>query len=184
MDETNSKMKPTFPILHTERLLLRQFAEDDLENVFKGLSHPEIIKYYGISYQTLEESEEQLKFYKELEESKTGLYWAICSADNQTFMGAGGFNNLSQEHKKAEVGFWLLTDFWRKGIMSEAMPVICQYAFDILGLHRMDGFVETENTACKRAMEKLGFQHEGFMIDCEIKRGRFISLDIYAMLNR
>ena len=48
-----------FPILKTERLLLRQFVDTDLENVFKGLSHPEIIKYYGVSYQTLEATKAQ-----------------------------------------------------------------------------------------------------------------------------
>ena len=51
-----------FPILKTERLLLRQFADTDLENVFKGLSHPKVIKYYGVNYQTLEATKEQMTF--------------------------------------------------------------------------------------------------------------------------
>lgn len=47
-------MTREFPIIKTDRLLLRQFVESDLENVFNGLSHPDIIKYYGVSYLTLE----------------------------------------------------------------------------------------------------------------------------------
>ena len=46
-------MKKEFPTIKTEKLLLRQFADSDLENVFKGLSNPEVIKYYGVSFQTL-----------------------------------------------------------------------------------------------------------------------------------
>ena len=168
--------------ISTERLLLRQFVQEDLANVFSGLSHPDIIEYYGISYQTLEETKQQLKFFSDLEKNGTGIWWAVCSLDNKTFYGAGGLNNLSNTHRKAEIGFWLFPDFWGKGIMHEAMPLICQYGFEELGLHRIEGFVETNNINCKKALLKLEFEHEGTMRDAEIKNGKFISLDVYAKL--
>ena len=171
-----------FPTIKTERLLLRQFSDSDLENVFNGLSHPEIIKYYGVSFQTLETTKEQMVFFADLEKNETGIWFAVCSADNKTFYGAGGLNNLSKEHKKAEIGFWLISDFWGQGIMKEAMLLICNYGFDNLELHRIEGFVESENKNCKNAMSKLDFQHEGTMKECEIKNGKFISLDIYAKI--
>ncbi|OXA99944.1 GNAT family N-acetyltransferase [Flavobacterium plurextorum] len=175
-------MKKEFPTIKTERLLLRQFADSDLENVFKGLSHPEVIKYYGVSFQTLEATKEQMLFFADLEKNETGIWFAICSADNKIFYGAGGLNNLSKEHKKAEIGFWLISNFWGQGIMKEAMPLICNYGFDNLELHRIEGFVESENMNCKNAMAKLDFQYEGTMKDCEIKNNKFISLDIYAKI--
>jgi len=175
-------MTSEFPIIKTDRLLIRQFVESDIENVFKGLSHPDIIKYYGVSYDTLKATNEQMKFFADLEKDGTGIWWAIFSVDNKTFYGAGGLNSLSNKHRKAEIGFWLLPDFWGQGIMTEAMPLICNYGFDKFGLHRIEGLVETENTNCKRAMAKLDFRHEGTMADCEIKNGKFVSLDIYAKL--
>ena len=171
-----------FPIIKTERLLLRQFVESDLENVFKGLSDPDIIKHYGVSYNTLDEAKEQMKFFSDLEKNETGIWWAICSPDNKTFYGAGGLNSLNREYRKAEIGFWLLTDYWGQGIMTEVLPIICAYGFDHLGLHRIEGFVESDNMNCKKAMQKLDFIHEGTMTDCEIKNGNFISLDIYAKI--
>ncbi len=171
-----------FPIIKTDRFLLRQFDERDLENVYKGLSDPEIIKYYGVSYKSPEETKAQMRFFSDLEKDGTGIWWAICSLDNKVFYGAGGLNSLSKEHKKAEIGFWLLTEFWRQGIMTDVIPIICKYGFDNLGLHRIEGLVESENLNCKNAMKKLDFDHEGTMKDCEIKNGKFISLDIYARL--
>jgi ribosomal-protein-alanine N-acetyltransferase len=173
-------MTTEFPIIKTERLILRQFVANDLENVFKGLSHPDIIKYYGVSFQTLEATKEQMAFFADLEKNETGIWWAVCSSDNKTFYGAGGLNSLSKERKKAEIGFWLISDFWGQGIMKEAMPLICNYGFDNLELQRIEGFVESENMNCKNAMAKLDFQYEGTMKECEFKNGRFISLDIYA----
>lgn len=176
-------MTTEFPIIKTDRLLLRQFVENDIENVFKGLSHPDVVKYYGVSYQTLEATKKQMDFFADLEKNETGIWWAVCSADNKTFYGAGGLNSLSAAHKKAEIGFWLISDYWGKGIMTEAMPLICNYGFDNLGLHRIEGIVETDNRNCKNALAKLDFQHEGTMKECEIKNGQFISLDIYAKFN-
>lgn len=172
-----------FPIIKTERLLLRKFTDSDLENVFHGLSNPDIIKYYGVSYDSLEATRAQLSFFEELEKKGTGIWWAICSPDNTIFYGAGGLNNLIAAHKKAEIGFWLLKEHWGKGIMREAMPLITEYGFSKLQLHRIEGIVESENMACKRAIGKLGFEYEGTMRECEIKNGAFISLDIYAKLS-
>ena len=168
------------PIIKTKRLLLRKFIASDLENVYKGLSDPEIIKYYGVSYKTLEDTEAQMQFFVDLEKEGTGIWWAVCSLDNKTFYGAGGLNSLNKVHKKAEIGFWLLTEFWGQGIMTEVMPIICNYGFDNLELHRIEGIVETNNLTCKKAMKKLDFKLEGTMKDCEVKNGKFISLDIYA----
>lgn len=160
--------------------MLRRIVESDLDNVFKGLSHPDIIKYYGVSFDSIEATKEQMSWFANLEKDGTGMWFAVCSPDDQSFYGAGGLNSLSREHKKAEIGFWLLPEFWGQGIMKEAMPLICDFGFDQLGLHRIEGFVESENVNCKNAMAKLDFQHEGKMKDCEIKNGKFISLDIYA----
>jgi ribosomal-protein-alanine N-acetyltransferase len=176
-------MIANFPILNTDRLLLRQFIDSDLENVFKGLSNPAVIKHYGIHFDNLEATKEQMTWFADLESTGTGIWWAVCSLDNQTFYGAGGLNNLRKEHRKAEIGFWLLPSFWGQGIMMEVLLLICNYGFNTLGLHRIEGLVESDNQNCKRAMAKLDFRYERTMTDCEIKNGRFISLDIYAKLN-
>ena len=176
-------MKNTFPVLESKRVVLRQFVASDLEHIFKGLSHPEITKYYGVSFDSLEATKEQMKWFADLEKNGTGIWWAVCSKTDGKFLGAGGLNELSIANKKAEIGFWLLPESWGKGFMTETMPLIFNYAFDCLGLHRIEGFVETENTNCKKALAKLKFNLEGTMKDCEIKNGEFISLDIYSKIS-
>lgn len=138
-----------FLTIRTERLLLRQFVDSDLQNVYKGLSDPEIIKYYGVSYKTLEDTEKQMQFFADLEKDGKVIWRAVCSFDNKTFYGSGGLNSLSKKHKKAEIGFWLLTEFSGQCKMTEVMPIICNYGFDNLGLHRIEGLVETDNFNCK-----------------------------------
>jgi len=173
----------TFPILESERTILRQFTNSDLEDVYKGLSHPDIIKYYGINFDSLEATKEQMEWFRDLEKNETGIWWAVCEKQSGKFLGAGGLNDLSKENKKAEIGFWLLPENWGKGYMTETMPIILNYSFDILGLHRIEGFVETENSNCKSALAKLNFNYEGTIRDCEVKNGALISLDVYSNKN-
>ena len=169
--------------LKTDRLTLRSFLATDIDEVYKGLSHPEIIKYYGVNYASLSATQAQMDWFTHLEKNNTGKWWAMCDALNDKFYGAIGLNNLNETHRKAEIGFWLLPENWGKGLMQEAVPLICEYGFKQSKLHRIEALVETENKNCKNLMDKLNFKLEGTMQDCEIKNGDFISLDIYAKFN-
>ncbi len=171
------------PTLNTERLTLRSFTENDLDNVFKGLSNPDIIKYYGISFETKESAKEQMKWFADHERNKTGAWWAICLKDSGAFIGAGGLNDIEQEHKKAEFGFWLLPEYWGNGFMGEAIPAILNHGFNTLNLHRIEGFVESQNTNCKKALDKLNFTFEGTMRNAEVKNGHHIDIEIYSKLS-
>lgn len=169
--------------METIHFLLRSFEEEDLVSVHAGLSNPEVIKYYGVSYTSLDETREQMRWFNNLEKSETGKWWAICSKDNTAFYGAIGINDISTEHKKGEVGYWLIPDFWGRGIISEVLPVVIAYAFETLHIHRIEAYVETENKKSKCVLDRHGFIHEGTMHECEIKNGRYISLDVYALLS-
>jgi len=175
-------MSLSFPVFETSSLLLRQFEDSDLDNVFLGLSHPDVVKYYGIQYDSREDTKKQLDWFAELGTNETGIWWAICSLDNHVFYGAGGLNDWNKKHHKAEIGFWMLPQHWGKGIIKEAIPIILEYGFDKMRIHRIEAIVETENLNCQRVMDKLDFIHEGTLKECEFKNGRWISLDIYAKL--
>lgn len=169
--------------LQASRCRLRSILDNDIHWVFKGLSDPRVTQYYGVHFDSLEAIRKQMEWFATLERNEQGKWWAVCKIESGEVMGAGGIYHLDKHHKKAEVGFWLLPEFHGKGYMTEAMPLIIANAFSTFDLHRIEGFVESENTACKGAMQKLGFTFEGTMHDCEVKNGRFISLDIYAMLH-
>ena len=174
-------MNKEFPVFKTGRLLLRQFEERDINNVFLGLSDPDVIRYYGVHFITLEETKKQTEWFAELEKDETGIWWAVCSSDNSIFYGAVGLYYLNRDLKKAELGFWLMPAFWGRGIIRESVLLAIDYGFKEMHLKRIEAEVETENTISKRVMEKLQFVYEHTKQDCEIKHGKYISLDVYAI---
>jgi [ribosomal protein S5]-alanine N-acetyltransferase len=169
-----------FPEIKTNRLRLRQIVESDHSKIFEGLSNPDVVRHYGVSYQSLEEAKAQMEWFSYLEKTKTGIWWAVCSRDDNEFYGAGGINNVDEAEKKAELGYWLLPKFWSQGILSESLPHIIDYAFNALGLDRVEGVVEDENLICKKRISRLGFVHMESLDHHEFKNGRFINLKVYV----
>jgi len=168
--------------LKSNKLCLSVFNEGDLQNIYEGLSNADVIKYYGVSYNTLESAKAQLHWFTNLQEQGEGIWWAVYSAKDNTFYGAIGLNNFSKQHLKVEIGFWLLPEFWGKGIVSEAIKLVSNYAFNSLNVNRIEAFVESENENSSKVLVKTGFNYEGTMVKCEIKKSKFIDIAIYALL--
>lgn len=171
-----------FPNLYTKRLVLRQIIQTDIEQVFKGLSHQDVIRYYGVSYNTLAATQAQINWYYALYAQQTGIWWGLCTPENIELMGACGIYNISRQHGKAELGFWLLPEYWNQGLMYEAVDACINFTFNELRLHRLEAYVETPNLASAALLKKLCFQQEGTFRDYEYKNGQFIHVAIYSRL--
>jgi len=170
--------------MNTENYFLKEIEAPDIENIHKGLSNPEITKYYDVHYPTLEATKVQMDWYQNLKKNGTGIWWGIYDKSDHQFCGAGGFNELVKQHKTAEIGFWLLKEYWGKGILKEVMPKLFELGFTKLDLNRIEGYVISQNTKCKKALEKINFTYEGTMREAEIKNGEKIDVDIYAILKK
>jgi len=168
--------------LFTQRLILRSIQDSDLQNIYRGLSNPKVIKHYGVSFSSLEETKEQMDWYRQLQENETGMWFAMGLKDSNEFIGAVGLNDMSKEHKRGELGFWLLPEFWGSGYISEVVPKVLEYGFQTLDLHRIEAWVETDNENSRKVLSRLGFRHEGTLRDHEIKNGKFISVDVFASI--
>lgn len=161
---------------------LEAITSADIIHIHRGLSHPDVIRYYAVRFMTLEATKEQMDWYAGIEQAGTGRWWSIRS-DNEEFLGAIGINNIVPEHRRCELGFWLLPEHWRKGIMARALPLVIEHCFKTLGLHRIMAEVESDNQASVGVLRRAGFVHEGTLCECEWKDGRAISLDVFALLN-
>lgn len=171
-----------FPVLTTDRLLLRAILPEDIHQVYRGLSNPEVTKHYAVSYSSLEATREQMDWYANMIKNDTGRCWAICSADNAVFYGVATLVFWNKEHRKAETGFWIFPEYWGMGIVYEAMQKIVDFGFTEMNLHRIMAESEDDNKRSIAVLKKLGFLYEGTKRECEIKEGRFINLDVYAKL--
>lgn len=80
----------------------------------------------------------------------------------------------------AEVGYWIGREFWGRGIMTDAVRAITQYAFDVLGLVRVFAVPFMTSTPSIRVLEKAGYVREGLMRRSAVKEGRILDQYLYA----
>jgi [ribosomal protein S5]-alanine N-acetyltransferase len=171
------------PCLHSARLLLRPLVAGDQQRVYEALSDPRVNAHTGIAYRSYEDSGRQMRWYAELKATGTGVWWAVCRVGGtEELIGAIGLTQLVAEHRRAEVGYWLLPDWWGQGLAGEALAALLAHAYGPLGLHRIAAEVDTDNPRSSALLERLGFRHEGIRRGHEWKDGRPIDLAVYARL--
>ena len=123
-----------------------------------------------------------MHYYNQLWWQQTGAWWKLVLKDTLENVGAIGYNNHSAQHQKCEVGYWLLPQYWGKGLVSEALQHMTAYLFREKKLHRIEALVEEENLASCRVATRAGFRLEGLLRDVEWKNDRFISLYMFSLL--
>lgn len=169
-------------ILHTERLLLRPVEPADQQKIFEGFSHPEVTRYFDITYPTFESTAVQMEWYANNRNENSGYAWVVCDKHTQEFMGVFSLYYINTKHQRAELGYWLLPPFWNKGYATEILTAILHHAKTDLHLHRIAAEVEQGNTASIQLLGKNGFERDGILRDYEIKDGKFQHLEIWAVL--
>jgi RimJ/RimL family protein N-acetyltransferase len=80
------------------------------------------------------------------------------------------------------LGYWVSEQFWGKGIMTDAVKLITNYAFENLDIVRIQAGVLSKNPASMRILEKAGYQKEGILRNAVIKHGEVMDEHIYAIL--
>lgn len=151
-----------FPVFETARLRLENVEEKDAAAFFDIMSRTEVTAYYGMDalvYQ--EEAVEIIRSFDAVFHANRGMRWAIRLKETDCFIGTIGLNNLNLKAKKAEIGYELHPDYWRRQLMQEAIHGVLKHAFTELDLYRIGAVTFPENTSSNRLLEKLGFTKEG-----------------------
>ena len=98
------------------------------------------------------------RFLRYLEESETETAFAITRADD-VLIGICGL--MMKPRKTPEIGYWLGVPYWGHGYATEAARAVIDYAFEDLGLERLEAGARVSNPASRRVLEKCGFQWSG-----------------------
>ena len=157
-------------------------TDTDLPHIYRGLSDPGVIACYGISYDTMEACQAQMRWYAEIAQCRSGAWFLIRCQQTGDPLGAIGYHDADPQHKRAELGYWLYPEYWGQGIMQAALQQFLALVYRTTELHRLLAVVEEPNRPSARLLERAGFRYEGTARECEWKGEQFISLQHYALL--
>lgn len=147
-----------FPVLQTERLVLRKITMHDAPEVFIQRSHPIIQKYIKrVPALSVAEAKEHILKITDLEKNNKSITWAITIKGNDKLIGSICLWNIEPELNKAEVGYSLHPDYYNKGIMSEALQKVVEYGFATMQVTSIDAYTNKDNLASLALLKKNGF---------------------------
>ncbi|MBW4438209.1 MAG: GNAT family N-acetyltransferase [Pleurocapsa minor GSE-CHR-MK-17-07R] len=166
-----------FPVLTTERLILRQMTMADVPAIQVLISDPRVMRYMGKDptddiQASVEKVERNQRNFKAL----TEIRWALTlKADSDSlFLGDVSLHHINTYDSHAELGYALGHDHWGKGLMNEAIQAVLGFGFGPLGMHRIEANIDIENARSKAVLERNGFQYDGSL------RERFRVVNGYA----
>jgi ribosomal-protein-alanine N-acetyltransferase len=113
---------------------------------------------------------------------KQGYPFGIEEAATGRIIGGMFLHNISPTHRSGEIGYALNRRYWRQGYMSEAVRLICRFAFRELKLNRVWATVIVPNTASAELLFKLGFTLEGTLRQGMRVRGRYYDVHVFGLL--
>ena len=174
-----------FPVLETNRLVLRQIEKDDASSILIYLSDKEVMKYYGLEpFKTIKEALSEISWYRSIRNKRIGIRWGITLKGKNEVIGSCGFFNMVPRHYRTEIGYELHRNYWGQGIASEALEAIVRYGFESMNIQRMEALIEPLNISSQRLAEKQGFLREGLLRSYEFTRDKFDDLYMYALLKQ
>lgn len=176
-------MVKEFPVIETNRLILREVSTEDADHMFTYLSDKDVLKHMGLEpFHTVEDVYDEIGWYQSIYDEGTGIRWGITLKDSGNVIGSCGFLNMKSKHYRAEVGFELSKDYWGKGIANEALEAVVKVGFQHFQLERIEALIEPENVPSQKLVERQGFIREGLLRHYEFTCGKFDDLYIYSIL--
>jgi len=172
-----------FPELRTERLLLRKITDDDVEQIFKMRSDKNVMKYIGKKpIVTMAEAKDWIKLIKDSLSINSGITWGITEINQTTLIGTIGLWRIIKENYRAEIGYMLLPEYWKKGFTKEAILKVVKYGFDEMKLHSIEAHISPKNVGSATVLEKTGFVREAYFKEDFFYDGVFEDTAIYSLL--
>ena len=174
-----------FQNLESEKLVLRQIKNSDVDEVFELRSNPEVMKYIPRPLvKTNEEASSHIKMIQDKIETNEGINWAVTLRGNDKLIGIVGHYRIKWEHFRSEIGYMLLPDYHGKGIISEVVGILVDYGFNKMKMHSLEAIIDPANHASAKVLEKNGFVKEAHLLENEFFEGKFLDTIIYSIINK
>jgi Acetyltransferases, including N-acetylases of ribosomal proteins len=171
--------------LTTERLILREFVEEDWKAVLEYQSDPLYLRYYAWTGRTQAEVQEFVGWFlaSQQECPRAKLQLAVTLREDNRLIGNCGVRINDVVLREGNIGYELDPRYWGNGFATEAAREIVRFGFEDLGLHRIWSWCVADNIGSARVLEKIGFRQEGCLREKEFYKDRWWDQRVFALLD-
>jgi ribosomal-protein-alanine N-acetyltransferase len=166
------------PELRSDRLWLSAFVTGDVQAVFDYAKNPQVARHTTWKpHQSLADAEGFIDMVRGYED---GFCWAIRLAPDGPARGAVEF--CLSDSSNGSVHYVLAEELWNRGLMTEAVTTVLQWAFETFdSLERVKTTTTSANTGSRRVLEKCGFEFTGTVVEKWAKSSEPVELATYEL---
>jgi [ribosomal protein S5]-alanine N-acetyltransferase len=164
-------------MIETARLNLRAYTETDISELVSLIGAPEVAATtLRIPHPYTEAHAREF-----LASESNDLRLAIVLKDTGRLCGGIGLHP-NEQHRRAELGYWIGVPYWGNGYATEAAQAVVGYGFENMKLQRIFAMHFKENLASGNVLRRVGMKHEGCMRQHILKWGKFIDIELFGIL--
>ncbi len=155
---------PKFYQLETERLILAEVSQEDMNDIHELHSIPVVDEFNTLGIpETIHDTEKIILPYLEerLKKPRASFMWKIVLKESNQFIGLAGLSLSNDKFKLGEIYYKFHPDFWGKGYATETAKRLIVAGFEDFDLQKVEAGVATENTKSIKVLEKAGMTREG-----------------------
>jgi RimJ/RimL family protein N-acetyltransferase len=148
-----------------ERIILKDLTIEDItQDYVDWMNDPEVVQFTESRFES--HTQESIKaFVNKCKKSQVDILFGIFSKSNNLHLGNIKIGPISVYHKIADTGLIIgRKTYWGKGIATEAIQMLCNYAFDVLKIHKITASCYASNRGSKNAFLRAGFEQEGIRV--------------------
>ena len=172
------------PVLETERLVLRTPGAEDIPAMAEHANNRKIAEMTASLPWPYRASDARAFVDTQFHQPHSAFFAVLLKREGDlTFTGIASYVRRPGENAP-EIGYWLGEPFWGRGIATEAVRAVIDYAFSETELETLLGAARVVNPASRRVLEKCGFQWSGVGL-CQVKAvGASVPVDRFVLERR
>ena len=170
------------PTLANDRVVLRELRLHDAASLYRVVSRPDVSRYMWPAPPGVDAFERFIEWT--WTERAAGKYVCFGIVPRGATEAAGLFElrQMQPGFFRAELGFFVEPAVWGTGLFFDAAGLLLDYAFRVIGIHRIEARAAVDNVRSNAALRRLGAQREGTLRAAFVSDGKLVDQHLWAMV--
>ena len=171
------------PLLTGSLITLRELQINDAPSLFAMLATEEVSRFISPPPASVEGFERFIAWTHRQREAGQYVCFAVVPKGSDVAVGLFQVRSLEPGFGTAEWGFAIGSDFWGSGIFVEGSRLVLDFAFDVVGVHRLEARAAVRNGRGNGALRKIGAVQEGVLRRSFLRHGEYLDQTLWSLLD-
>lgn len=182
-DVVTTDWRTGLPVLNGKHVSLRELRLSDAASLFSMLTTEEVARFISPPPSTIEGFERFIAWTLQQRSMGTYVCFAVTLEGADTAIGIFQLRQLEPGFGTAEWGFAIGSPYWGSGIFEEGAKLVLSFAFDTIGVHRLEARSAVRNGRGNGALRKLGAVQEGVLRKSFLRNGEYLDQHLWTILD-